>query len=112
MVHIFKIWHPHWPDADIFWQWPNVTVYEPLRETSSLGDQVWTSILGLRVRVTDMLFHKGMIRIKCVSNILSQSWQIQQNITHQNKNFYQPSTYSNPRGQHSSGKSTYESRFR
>ncbi|OXA56723.1 Cell adhesion molecule 2 [Folsomia candida] len=84
------------------WGSPNVTEYESVKEIDREGKEVWTSVIGLRVRVDNNFFNKGAIRIKCKASILGREWITSKNITHQNKNYQHP-LYSSARNQYSSG---------
>ncbi|XP_035705574.1 uncharacterized protein LOC110846895 [Folsomia candida] len=83
------------------WGSPNVTEYESVKEIDREGKEVWTSVIGLRVRVDNNFFNKGAIRIKCKASILGREWITSKNITHQNKNYQHP-LYSSARNQYSS----------
>jgi hypothetical protein len=82
-------WHQFSSENEIFWQWTgsNVTRYDPVSETGGAEGQqqrLFTSVLGLRLKVGSNHFMKGAIRIKCVASILGQQWETKKTITHQN----------------------------
>ena len=64
-----------------------------VKEIDPDGHVVWTTTMGLRIKVDNNLFNKGKIHVKCVSSILGRDWEISKNITHHNK-IYQPPLYS------------------